>query len=200
MEYLTCTSELTPMMIHLRVTADERIIYRISGLLENEDPNIYYLLDTFHLHPDLCPPLSAEGATHLYQRRFELGRAFGAPDSNLTGNLVEESNGVPFEFSNGIKDITVWHSAENAFYLFDNVAYSINFPLKWVIHENYTNSKKNKKNQFGPKVCKICDKYGYQDLIFIGYCVDCSEKCRKKEMQEIQEMYIPSNTTSNVIH
>ena len=87
MEYLTCTSELTPMMIHLRVTADERIIYRISGLLENEDPNIYYLLDTFHLHPDLCPPLSAEGAKHL-------------------------------------KDITVWHSAENAFYLFDNVAYT----------------------------------------------------------------------------
>jgi hypothetical protein len=160
MEYLTCTSELTPMMIHLRVTADERIIYRISGLLENEDPNIYYLLDTFHLHPDLCPPLSAEGAKHL-------------------------------------KDITVWHSAENAFYLFDNVAYSINFPLKWVIHENYTNSEKNKKNQFGPKVCKICDKYGYQDLIFIGYCGDCSEKCRKKEMQDI---YMPYNSTIPIMN
>ena len=44
----------------------------------------------------------------LYQRRFELGRASGAPDSNLTGNLVAlpvlESNGVPFEFFNGMKD------------------------------------------------------------------------------------------------
>ena len=33
----------------------------------------------------------------LNQRRFELGRAIlrdGAPDSNLTGNLVEESNGI----------------------------------------------------------------------------------------------------------
>ena len=41
----------------------------------------------------------------LNQRRFELGRAIlrdGASDSNLTGNLVEESNGVPFEFFNGI--------------------------------------------------------------------------------------------------
>ena len=41
----------------------------------------------------------------INQRRFELGRAIlrdGAPDSNLTGNLVEESNGVPFEFFNGI--------------------------------------------------------------------------------------------------
>lgn len=36
------------------------------------------------------------------QRIFELGRARGAPDSNLTGNLVEESNGTPFEFFNGI--------------------------------------------------------------------------------------------------
>ena len=43
----------------------------------------------------------------LNQRRFKLGRAIlrdGAPDSNLTGNLVEESNGVPFEFFNGINN------------------------------------------------------------------------------------------------
>ena len=39
------------------------------------------------------------------QRIFELRRAIlrdGAPDSNLTDNLVEESNGTPFEFFNGI--------------------------------------------------------------------------------------------------
>jgi hypothetical protein len=41
---------------------------------------------------------------YLYQRRFELGDVSGAPDSTLTGNLVEESNGVSFEFFNGIKD------------------------------------------------------------------------------------------------
>ena len=41
----------------------------------------------------------------LNQRRFELGRASGALDSNLTGNLVEESNGVPFEFFNDINTI-----------------------------------------------------------------------------------------------
>jgi len=41
----------------------------------------------------------------LNYRRFELGRAHTtlcAPDSNLTGNLVEESNGVPFEYFKGI--------------------------------------------------------------------------------------------------
>jgi hypothetical protein len=32
--------------------------------------------------------------TRLYQRRFELGRASGASDSNRTGNLVEFFNGI----------------------------------------------------------------------------------------------------------
>jgi hypothetical protein len=41
----------------------------------------------------------------LYKRRFELGRASGAPDSNLTSNLVEELMSVPFEFFNGIKSM-----------------------------------------------------------------------------------------------
>ena len=43
----------------------------------------------------------------LYQRRFELGRASGASDSNLTGNLVAESNGVQFEFFNGMDSESV---------------------------------------------------------------------------------------------
>jgi len=38
----------------------------------------------------------------LNQLRFELGRASGAHNSNINGDLVEESNGVPFEFFNGI--------------------------------------------------------------------------------------------------
>jgi len=41
----------------------------------------------------------------LNQLRFELGRAIlrdGAHNSNINGDLVEESNGVPFEFFHGI--------------------------------------------------------------------------------------------------
>jgi len=40
--------------------------------------------------------------TYLYQRRFEVGHASGVSESNLSGNLVENSNGGPFEFFNGV--------------------------------------------------------------------------------------------------
>ena len=39
----------------------------------------------------------------LYPRRFKMGRSCGASFEFVTGNLVEESNGVPFEFFNGVK-------------------------------------------------------------------------------------------------
>jgi hypothetical protein len=49
--------------------------------------------------------LSIDPSSNIYQRTFELGRAnttVCAPDSNVTGNLVAESNGIPFEFCNDI--------------------------------------------------------------------------------------------------
>ena len=58
-----------------------------------------------HIQECITDSQNEESEDALYQRRFELGRASGATDSNLTGNLVEESNGLPFEFFNGIKKI-----------------------------------------------------------------------------------------------
>jgi hypothetical protein len=39
---------------------------------------------------------------NLYPQRFKMGRSCGALFEFVTGNLVEESNGVPFEFFNGV--------------------------------------------------------------------------------------------------
>jgi len=39
---------------------------------------------------------------YLYPRKFKMGRSAGASFEFVTGNLVEESNGVPFEFFNGV--------------------------------------------------------------------------------------------------
>jgi hypothetical protein len=54
----------------------------------------------------------------LYQQRFELGRASGAPDSTLTGNLVAESNGIKLNFREN-------HSLRVRFY--ENVNYQPNY-------------------------------------------------------------------------
>ncbi len=40
----------------------------------------------------------------LYQRRFEVGHASSVSESKLSGNLVENSNGGPFEFFNGVNE------------------------------------------------------------------------------------------------
>ena len=40
---------------------------------------------------------------NVYPRRFKMGRSYGASFEVVTGNLVEESNGLPFEFFNGVK-------------------------------------------------------------------------------------------------
>jgi len=38
----------------------------------------------------------------LNEKRCKMGRSRGASFKFVTGNLVEESNGVPFEFFNGV--------------------------------------------------------------------------------------------------
>ena len=53
-----------------------------------------FTTDTFLYYKKWKYTFLFSGESRLYQRRFELGRASGAPDSNLTGKLVEESNGI----------------------------------------------------------------------------------------------------------
>ena len=144
MEYLNATSEMAPWMIHLRMHEDGRYIYRISGLSLDEDPKVYFDIDTFLLPIEESEPIY----------------------------ITEDS--VP------VQDIAIWnhHSERNciSFYFWEKTAYSMYFPLKWAIQESYGYLDTDKS--FGPKVCGICEKYGFQDGIFMGYCVDCSEKCR----------------------
>ena len=139
MEYLQATADLTPWMIHLRLNGDGRYIYRISGLSADEDPKVYFDIDTFTLPPEESEPIL----------------------------LTEDS--VP------VQDIAIWNhqtgKSDISFYFWEKTAYSIHFPLKWAIQETYCH------RDFGPKVCGICEKYGFQDGIFMGYCVDCSETC-----------------------
>jgi hypothetical protein len=139
MEYLQATSDLTPWMIHLRLNGDGRYIYRMSGLLPEEDPTVYFDLDTFTLPPEESEPI----------------------------RLTEDS--VP------VQDIAIRNrqtgKSDISFYFWEKIAYSIHFPLKWAIQETYGKA-------IGPKVCAICEKYGFQDGIFLGYCADCAEKCR----------------------
>jgi hypothetical protein len=49
---------------------------------------------------------SNERSVSLNPRRFKMGRSRGASFEFVTGNLVEESNGFPFEFFNGVNDIS----------------------------------------------------------------------------------------------
>ena len=147
MEYLQATSDLTPWMIHLRIHGDGRYIYRMSGLLAEEDPRIYYDLDTFTLPLEESEPI----------------------------RLTEDS--VP------VQDITIWNrqigKSDISFYFWNKTAYSIHFPLKWAIQESYGHPN----HTFGPKVCAICEKYGFQDGVFLGYCADCAEKCRNQDKE-----------------
>jgi hypothetical protein len=146
MEYLQATAELTPWMIHLYLHSNGRYIYRISGILQEEDPNQYFDIDTFILPSEESPPIY------------------------LDDECIH------------VQDITIWNqpSGKNgiSFYFWNKVAYSTHFPLKWAIQEYHINP--NSVSAFGPKVCDICEKYGFQDGIFMGYCVDCSEKCRNQ--------------------
>jgi hypothetical protein len=69
---------------------------------------IFYSLGLLILHicnleTPSCSPVSS--CKSLYPRRFKMGRSCGASFEFVTGNLVEESNGVPFEFFNGVKRI-----------------------------------------------------------------------------------------------
>jgi len=157
MEYLQATADLTPWMIHLRIHGDGRYIYRISGLLPDEDPKIFYDLDSFTLPIEESEPIL----------------------------LTEDS--VP------VQDITIWNRtgkkkdsarSDISFYFWNKTAYSMHFPLKWAIQEYHRNPNSNSDSDraFGPKVCSICEKYGFQDGIFMGYCADCSEKCWKQEV------------------
>jgi len=153
MEYLQATSELTPWMIHLRLNGDGRYIYRISGISLDENPTVYFDLDTFTLPPEESEPIF----------------------------LTEDS--VP------VQDIAIWNlrtgKSDISFYFWEKTAYSIHFPLKWAIQESYGHpTTQTPGRAFGPKVCAICEKYGFQDGIFLGYCADCSEKCRGKEQEK----------------
>jgi len=156
MEYLQATAVLTPWMIHLRLHGDGRYIYRVSGLLPEEDPTVYFDLDTFTLSPEESEPIF----------------------------LTEDS--VP------VQDIAVWNlfsdqkNKDISFYFWNKIAYSIHFPLKWAIQETYSHPNLS----FGPKVCEICEKYGFQDGIFLGYCADCSEKCRDQEQEKISSLEV----------
>ena len=147
MEYLQATSDLTPWMIHLRLNGDGRYIYRVSGISLEEDPKVFFDIDTFLLPLEESKPIL----------------------------LTEDS--VP------VQDIAIWNhqtgKSDISFYFWEKTAYSIHFPLKWAIQEYHH----NRPSDFGPKVCGICEKYGFQDGIFMGYCVDCSETCRDLDQE-----------------
>jgi hypothetical protein len=152
MEYLQATAELTPWMIHLRMHGDGRYIYRVSGLSAEEDPTVYFDIDSFTLSPDESEPIT----------------------------LTEDS--VP------VQDIAIWNcrigKSDISFYFWNKTAYSIHFPLKWAIQESYGS------RAFGTKVCGICEKYGFQDGIFLGYCADCAEKCREQEKEKTSSLEV----------
>ena len=145
MEYLQATSEISPWMIHLRMNGNGRYIYRISGILQYDDPNIYFDIDSFLLPPEESEPIP----------------------------LTEDS--VP------VQDIAIWNhqtgKSDISFYFWNKTAYSMHFPLKCAIRESYGHPN----HTFGPKVCAICEKYGFQDGVFMDYCADCAEKCQEQE-------------------
>ena len=98
---------------------------------------------------------------------------------------IEESKPIYLtEDSVPVQDIAIWNhqtgKSDISFYFWEKTAYSIHFPLKWAIQETYGHRAE------GPKVCGICEKYGFQDGIFMGYCVDCAcaEKCRDLEQEK----------------
>lgn len=150
MEYLQATADLTPWMIHLRLNGDGRYIYRVSGLLPNEDPNVFFDIDSFLLPIEESEPILL----------------------NEDSVPVQEMN--IWNYTSKHKSPSNKNNNDISFYFWNKTAYSIHFPLKWAIQASYIQS-------FGPKVCAICEKYGFQDGIFLGYCADCAEKCRKQE-------------------
>jgi hypothetical protein len=68
---------------------------------------------------------------NIYPRRFKMGRSCGASFEVVTGNLVEESNGVPFEFFNGVKRndiITLFDNATK-----DNIKSTFNIKDDYIV-------------------------------------------------------------------
>ena len=74
---------------------------------------------------------------YLYPRRLEPAPRRGAIVQTVTGNLVEESNGVPFEFFNGVNDSS--DKVDNN----KNKNRAKQNRSKWIVNEltNYTNIK-----------------------------------------------------------
>jgi hypothetical protein len=61
--------------------------------------------------------------------------------------------------------------AASYYYVYNNIAYDIHFPLLWVFthRENIIYSSK-----IGPNYCKVCQEKGYFQSVFIGYCSTCA--------------------------
>jgi len=157
MEYLQATSELTPWMIHLRIHGDGRYIYRMSGLSPDEDPKVYFDIDTFTLPLEESKPIYITEDSVPVQDIAIWNYTYKHKSPSNKDLLYKKNN----------NDIS--------FYFWNKLAYSIHFPLKWAIQEYHGN------RPFGPKVCAICKEYGFQDGIFLGYCADCAEICRMQE-------------------
>lgn len=67
-------------------------------------------------------------------------------------------------------NIEILNGTYGKYYVLDNVAYDIHFPLNWALHPEKTH------DGFicGPSYCQNCLKYGSYNRVFIGYCVTCA--------------------------
>ena len=102
----------------------------------------------------------------FYQRKIELGRASGAPYSNLTGNLVEELSAPRIEFFNGINED-------------DSIAVDPYWLGYWL---NYNDTKNNTLFQHFVQTdsfMNVLKQYGLVKQKYIPH----SYKCNSREIQ-----------------
>lgn len=74
--------------------------------------------------------------------------------------------------ASAIDAITIHQGHQGRFYRYKDIDYDIHFPIAHAMNHNPDANTAN----CGPGRCEKCDRLGYYNKVFVGYCGDCGDK------------------------